>query len=184
MKNKKIIISVIIAIILIIAIVAVFIILNMPKEKPEEVVSKYFGYINDKNYDAMYEMLNENSKSMISKEDFITRNKNIYEGIDASNIEINIQEVTKENNKKVVSYQEEMVTSAGNVTFSNEIDLYKEDKQYKIDWSSNLIFPELQDDYKVRVETLEGKRGSILDRYGNELAYDRTISSVGIVPRS
>ena len=182
MKNKKIIISVIIAIILIIAIVAVFIILNMPKEKPEEVVSKYFGYINDKNYDAMYEMINKNSKSMISKEDFIARNKNIYEGIDASNIEINIQEVTKENNKKVVSYQEEMVTSAGNVTFSNEIDLYKEDKQYKIDWSSNLIFPELQDDYKVRVETLEGKRGSILDRYGNELAYDGTISSVGIVP--
>ena len=40
----------------------------------------------------------------------------------------------------------------------------------------------MQRDYKVRVETLSGKRGSILDRNGNPLAYDGTISQVGIVP--
>ena len=83
---------ILLAVIVIVAIVVGVIIMNMPKEKPEEVVSKYFGYINDKNYDAMYEMLNENSKSMISKEDFITRNKNIYEGIDSANIKIEINE--------------------------------------------------------------------------------------------
>ena len=70
MKNKKIIISVIIAIILIIAIVAVFIILNMPKEKPEEVLNSYFSAINDKKYDEMYTYLSSSSKESISQEDF------------------------------------------------------------------------------------------------------------------
>ena len=49
MKNKKIIIGIIIAVILIVAIVAGIIIMNMPKEKPEEVLNSYFSAINDKN---------------------------------------------------------------------------------------------------------------------------------------
>ena len=182
MKNKKIIIGIIIAVILVVAIVVGIIIMNMPKEKPEEVLNSYFSAINDKKYDEMYTYLSSSSKESISQEDFVTRNENIYEGIDSSNIKITVKEVINENNKKKVSYSEEMVTSAGSISFDNEAYFVKEDKTYKLEWSSSLIFPELQRDYKVRVETLSGKRGSILDRNGNPLAYDGTISQVGIVP--
>ena len=182
MKSKKVIIGVIIAIILVAAIVVGVIVMNMPKEKPEEVLDTYFSYINDQNYEAMYEELSSSSKESVSQEDFITRNQNIYEGIDSSNIKINVKEVTNEDDKKKVSYSEEMVTSAGTISFDNEAYFVKEDKEYKLEWSSELIFPQLKEDYKVRVETLSGKRGSILDRNGNELAYDGTISQVGIVP--
>ncbi len=182
MKNKKVVIGIIIGIILVIAIIAGIVIMNMPKEKPEEVLNTYFSYINDQNYEAMYEELSSSSKENVSQEDFITRNQNIYEGIDSSNIKINVKEVTNEENKKKVSYSEEMVTSAGTIRFDNEAYFVKEDKEYKLEWSSKLIFPQLQEDYKVRVETLSGKRGSILDRNGNALAYDGTISQVGIVP--
>ena len=75
-----------------------------------------------------------------------------------------------------------MVTSAGTISFDNEAYFVKEDKEYKLEWSSSLIFPQLQRDYKVRVETLSGKRGSILDRNGNPLAYDGIVAQVGIVP--
>lgn len=75
-----------------------------------------------------------------------------------------------------------MYTSAGKVDFSNSVNLVKEDKQYKIDWSTTLIFPELKEGYKVRVKTLKANRGAILDRDGNKLAYDGKVSSVGIVP--
>ena len=70
----------------------------------------------------------------------------------------------------------------GKVDFSNSVNLVKEDKQYKIDWSTTLIFPELKEGYKVRVKTLKANRGAILDRDGNKLAYDGKVSSVGIVP--
>ncbi len=182
MKNKKVVIGIIIAVILVIAIIVGIVIMNMPKEKPEEVLNTYFSYINDQNYEAMYEELSSSSKESVSQEDFITRNQNIYEGIDSSNIKINVKEVINEDDKKKVSYSEEMVTSAGTIRFDNEAYLVKEDKEYKLEWSSELIFPQLKKDYKVRVETLSGKRGSILDRNGNVLAYDGTISQVGIVP--
>ncbi len=182
MKSKKVIIGIIIAIILVTAIVVGVIVMNMPKEKPEEVLNTYFSYINDQNYEAMYEELSSSSKENVSQEDFITRNQNIYEGIDSSNIKINVKEVTSEDDKKKVSYSEEMVTSAGTISFDNEAYFVKEDKEYKLEWSSELIFPQLKEDYKVRVETLSGKRGSILDKNGNALAYDGTISQVGIVP--
>ncbi len=182
MKNKKVVIGIITAILIIIAIIVGIIVINMPKEKPEEVLNTYFSYINEQNYEGMYEFLSSSSKENINQEDFIARNKNIYEGIDSSNVKINIKEVTNEDKKKKITYSEEMVTSAGNIDFDNEVYLEKEDKEYKIDWSSKLIFPELENDYKVRVETLSGKRGSILDRDGNALAYDGLISQVGIVP--
>lgn len=182
MKNKKVLIGIIVIILIIVGIVTGIVIANMPKEKPEEVLNKYFSAINEKKYEEMYTYLTTSSQNSISQEDFITRNKNIYEGIDSSNIKIEIKEVSDENKNKKITYTEQMVTSAGNISFDNQVILKKEDKQYKIDWSSSLIFPELQKDYKVRVETLSGKRGSILDRNGNKLAYDGTISQVGIVP--
>ncbi len=182
MKNKRVLIGIIAVVLIIILIIAGIIIINMPKEKPEEVLNSYFSDINDKKYEEMYNSLDSSSKENISQEDFVKRNQNIYEGIDSSNIKINVKEVINEEGKKKVIYDEEMVTVAGNINFSNEAYLVKEDKEYKIEWSSKLIFPELENDYKVRVETLSGKRGSILDRNGNELAYDGVISQVGIVP--
>lgn len=182
MKNKKgLIIGLVILLIMVIIIVTV-ITLNLNKENPEDVLNTYIAYINDKNYDGMYELLSSSSKSSISKEDFITKNKNIYEGIDSLDIKIDIKETKKESKNIKILYNEQMYTSAGKVDFSNSVNLVKEDKQYKIDWSTTLIFPELKEGYKVRVKTLKANRGAIIDRDGNKLAYDGKVSSVGIVP--
>ena len=182
MKHKKgLIIGLVILLIMVIIIVTV-ITLNLNKENQEDVLNTYIAYINDKNYDGMYELLSSSSKSSISKEDFITKNKNIYEGIDSLDIKIDIKETKKESKNIKILYNEQMYTSAGKVDFSNSVNLVKEDKQYKIDWSTTLIFPELKEGYKVRVKTLKANRGAIIDRDGNKLAYDGKVSSVGIVP--
>ncbi len=182
MKNKKIIIGIIIAIILIIAIVTGVIMYISNQEKPEDVFNTYISYINQKNYEGMYELLSNNSKQEITKEDFVTRNKNIYEGIESLDIATEIKEISKEDKNTKISYNEEMYTVAGKVDFSNTVELVKEDKNYKIIWDSSLIFPDLKNNYKVRVQTIKGKRGAIKDRDGNNLAYDGIISSIGIVP--
>ena len=181
MKNKKALIIGLIILIIIIAIVSI-IIINSNAKKPEDTLNEYISNINDKNYDKMYELLSNDSKNKINREDFITKNKNIYEGIDSLDIKIDIQETKKESGKVKIIYNQEMFTSAGKVNFSNSANLVKENNEYKVEWSTTLIFPELKEGYKVRIKTLKGKRGSILDRTGNKLAYDGTISSVGIVP--
>jgi len=183
MKNKKIVILVTILIILMIAITitSIIIIDKTNTKKIEEVFNRYISYINEKNYDEMYEKLSSKSKNSITKENFIARNKNIYEGIDSLDIKTNIQEIEKNGNSATIKYEQEMYTSAGKVQFSNTINLYKE-QEYKIDWTSEMIFPGLKEEYKIRVETIKSKRGSILDRNGTVLASDGTASYIGLVP--
>lgn len=183
MKSKKgIIIALIIIIILVIAIVGGVIYLNQPKETVEQVFTNYISLLNEKKYDELYSYISTESKAEISQEDFVARNKNIYEGIDAVNIEVQIQSQEKEGKTAKIAYSENMSTSAGNISFENIVNLIVEDKEYKIDWSSAIIFPELRNTDKVRVSTIESTRGEILDRNGNKLAENGSISSIGIVP--
>lgn len=186
MKNKKIII-IVISIILILAIsVGIGITIyfnNKPKNKPEDVLQTFASYINDKKYEDMYSLLSSKSKANISEEDFIKRNKNIYEGIEAENFSVDIQSIENENKLAKVTYKNSMDTMSGHVDFTNTVTLeLNEEKEYKIDWTSNLIFPKLNTEDKVRVKTIEAKRGSILDRNGEYLATNGVASKIGLVP--
>ena len=183
MKNKKVIIGALVAIILlVVAIVVAVVLINKNATKPEDVFSDFISKVNDKNYEEMYNLISESSKDEISEENFITRNKNIYEGIDAYDIKVDISEVTKENGVYKIAYKESMSTSAGIIEFDNTAKLVKENKEYKLKWSSSMIFPELRDTDKVRVSTISASRGEILDRNGEKLAQNGYISTVGIVP--
>lgn len=186
MKNKKIII-IVISIILILAIsVGIGITIyfnNKPKNKPEDVLQTFASYINDKKYEDMYSLLSSKSKANISEEDFIKRNKNIYEGIEAENFSVDIQSIENENKLAKVTYKNSMDTMSGHVDFTNTVTLeLNEEKEYKIDWTSNLIFPKLNTEDNVRVKTIEAKRGSILDRNGEYLATNGVASKIGLVP--
>ena len=181
-SKKTVVVTIIILLILAIAIICGVVYMNTPKEKSEDVLAKYFSLLNDKNYTELYSLISLESKNKISEEDFVTRNQNIYEGIDAVNIKIEITNKEKENNTEKISYNEEMSTSAGNISFTNTVNLVKEEKEYKINWSSSMIFPELRDTDKIRVSSIESERGEILDRNDVKLAENGKISSIGIVP--
>lgn len=186
MKSKKFII-IVISIILILAIsVGIGITIyfnNKPKNKPENVLQTFASYINDKKYEDMYSLLSSKSKANISEEDFIKRNKNIYEGIEAKNFSVDIQSIENEKKLAKVTYKNSMDTMSGHVDFTNTVTLeLNEEKEYKIDWTSNLIFLELNTEDKVRVKTIEAKRGSILDRNGEYLATNGVASQIGLVP--
>ena len=185
MKNKKtiIIISVVIILLVIIGIISFIILSNKnDEENAKQTFTQYIGLINDDKYEEMYNYLTTEAKGKISEEDFLARNKNIYEGIDAENIKIEIQSVEKQGNIYKLSYNEKMYTSAGEINFSNVANIEKIGKEYKINWNSTYIFPQLTDTDKVRVSTIKAKRGNILDRNGKALAEDGKIAQVGLVP--
>ena len=183
-KNKKIIIIAVLIIVIVLVTIFSIIILNNKEEKQmKETLNTYIALINEKKYEEMYNMLTELSKKQINQEDFIKRNKNIYEGIDAYNIKIDISQLKKESDKNEITYTQNMGTSAGIIEFNNVATLVKENKEYKLNWSSSMIFPELRNTDKVRVSTISSQRGEILDRNGQKLAENGEISTVGIVPR-
>lgn len=184
--NQKRVIGIIVAILIIALIVGgitVFVI-NKNKTKPENIWTQYISYINEQKYEEMYEMITEDTKAQITKEDFINRNKNIYDGIDMTDMQIEILSIEKENSKTAkISYNQKMNTDAGEIKFDNIVRLSKDkEKGYLVNWNSSLIFPTLGNTDKVRIKTISAKRGSIIDRNKQLLAGEGDVSSVGIVP--
>ncbi|CDD36701.1 putative penicillin-binding protein 3 [Clostridium sp. CAG:356] len=184
--NKKTTIWIIVAIIIIATIlgtIATFV-LSKNKNKPEDIWQKYIACINEQKYEEMYNMLTEDSKAKISQDDFISRNKNIYDGIDMTDMQIKISSVEEENSTtSKISYNQSMNTDAGKIEFDNTVRLTKnKEKGYLVNWSSSLIFPTLGNNDKVRIKTISAERGSIIDKNSQVLAGQGSVSSVGIVP--
>ena len=173
--------KVIIAILIILAIGVVSVVIYMNRTEPSVCLKEYFDKLNDKDYEGMYEYV----ETDMSKENFVTRVKNIYEGIEAANISATVLTNTEDesdNSITNVTYNNSMDTLAGNMNFMNTVKVKKVDGEYKIVWNSAVIFPELKDEYKVRVTTLESTRGAIYDRNDIAIAKDGEVYSVGLVP--
>lgn len=153
------------------------------EEEPQEVLIKYFSLLQQGNYEALVDLVNiPNSYSV---NDFIARNKNIYQGIQAKNIKIEVlsAEKVENTNNATISFRNTMKIKGNDLDFTNTASVTMGiDNHYKINWSSNLIFPELNNEYKVRVSTLKFERGRILDRNGNVLATQGKASHVGVIP--
>ena len=143
---------------------------------PDQALKAYMAALAEKDYEKMAGLISENST--MTKDDFLTRNKKIYEGIEASNIVISDIKV----DGSAVTYVTSMDTQAGPLVFDNTAYFSNEDGASKLDWDSSLIFPNLSDTDKVRVKTTTGQRGSILDRNGKLLAGKGEVWSVYIVP--
>lgn len=181
MKNKKQIIIGIVVILAITSIILTIVILNQQREeKAKQILISFIEDIEAKNYEAMYKKV---VSMNMSKEDFITRNKNIYEGINSSNISIDIQNIKKQESKYEIFYHQKMDTTAGKVEFDNKVIIEKEKGIDKLQWSSNFIFPQLGENQKIRISTIKAKRGDILDRNEVKLATDGIILSAGVVPQ-
>lgn len=180
--KKKIFIGIIVALIIIVTGICGFLYLKNNSEKPEDVLTKYMSYINEENYSEMYNLLTDDSKQSITQEDFIKRNKNIYNGIESANLTIELNEVEKINsNSTNITYTTSMDTVAGSLNFKNIATLTKKDGKYYINWSSNLIYPNLNNQDKIKVNVHQARRGNIYDRNNNEIASEGVVSSVGVV---
>ena len=172
-----------ILLILLIIIIGGYFTVNYFFSNPTKYLEEYVSKINEEKYSEMYQMIDDESKARISEEDFIKRNRNIYSGIDMANMQITINGIKREAlNKVKLDYTTKMNTSGGEINFNNSVVLTRKEKTYKINWSSNLIFPNLNDTDKVKVSSNKAIRGSIIDRDGTKLATNGKASSVGIVP--
>ncbi|MCL2321446.1 MAG: penicillin-binding transpeptidase domain-containing protein, partial [Oscillospiraceae bacterium] len=157
---------------------------NRKTAKPQDILIKYMNCINESRFLEMYSMLNKESQSQISIGDFLTKNKNIYEGIKAKNLAVNITGVEeKSKDETIVKYDSVFNTMAGNIAFSNEATfVLNENRKYGLKWSTKLIFPNLEDGDRIRISTIKSKRGDIYDRNGEIIVGLGKASLIGIVP--
>lgn len=173
-NNKKIIITVAILLVVIIAVVVTTLyIINKDQNKPDKVLYAYMDCLKNKDYEGMYNMISNSTKERVDKDTYLARNKNIYEGIEATNFEItNVStNIDKKSSNYSVTYNMSFDTLAGSLAYDYTMTFDRQDdNKYYINWNSNLIFPSLDETEKVRVYSVAGSRGDILDRNDKVLA--------------
>ena len=162
------------------AAAAVLLYRNVFSESREDVLEEYMACIEAGEYEKLYDFLDSTSQEMVSREDFVSRNQNIYEGIEASQIQLDIPK--DQDREKPLSYSVTMDTIAGDISYDNSTAFEREKGEWKVVWTDSMIFPSLGKTDKVRVTTLEAERGSIYDRNQNLLAGQGTVQSAGLVP--
>ena len=160
---------------------AVLLLRKKPEQiSPEDLLLTYMNCILQKDYDTMYNMLDKEASGNISREDFVKRNSAIYEGIEVSDLAVEITGYDKETS--TVSYATTMHTLAGEIAFDNTALFTENEDGYRLAWIDSMIFPNLKPTDKVRVKQTKAERGDILDRNGRMLAGKGTATQVGIVP--
>ena len=168
-KKRNIIIGSIICVLL---MTVVFFVFNHGKSN-EQVVTEYFELLKKKDYKQMYQMLDQKTVYTPTQKYFVKKHKEIYDVIDAKNIQIKVLD-EKDN---IIKYQISMDTIAGKIKYKNKIGI----KDEKIQFNKELIFDEFSDKNKVKVITTQPYRGYILDRNGKYLAKQGNGYSVGLV---
>lgn len=161
-------------------------------DSPEEVIERYIHLWEQHEFTDMYTMLTEETKELYPTEEFIERYEKIYKDLQIKDLTIDISstDYNDENSSVTFPLDISMDSVAGPIEFSEEITLESFiDKEEEIDswlveWNPNLIFPELADGGKIRVETTEPNRGEILDRNDMPLAINDIAYEVGIVPEN
>ncbi|WP_413927150.1 NTF2-like N-terminal transpeptidase domain-containing protein [Clostridioides sp. ES-S-0145-01] len=119
-KTKKLLIlgALICLVTVIIGLTINFVLNGFNKIKPDEVLKQYMSFANERQYEKMYNLLDEKSKLENKKEDFISRNKKIYEGISAHNISIDIKGIKKDEDEGTkINYDSKINTLAGEISF-------------------------------------------------------------------
>ncbi|MDD3225573.1 MAG: penicillin-binding transpeptidase domain-containing protein [Clostridium sp.] len=158
------------------------------KDSPKVYFEKYITAWNKSDYKTMYSLLSPDSKSKISEKDFVNKYTNIYSGIQLSKLTISPNypsSYTKDSNGNVsIPFNVTMNTVAGKVSFNDTASL-KENKgsnAWTINWSNKMIFKDLGNTDKVRVNMKFGKRGEIKGLNGAYLAQNGTAKQIGIIP--
>ena len=159
---------------------------------PFEHLEVYIKLWEQQDFSQMYEWLTEDAKANYDTESFVDRYTKVYNDLEVDDLHITYEEIEYDHNenKLAIPLDVSMDSIAGEIAFSYEINLERyvkeKDKQEEIlwlvDWDPGLIFPELADGGKIRIERTEPERGEILDRNDMPLAINDIAYKVGVVP--
>jgi cell division protein FtsI/penicillin-binding protein 2 len=157
--------------------------------KPEDRFAEYIALWNQQKFDKMYDYLSNDAKTKITKDDFTTRYKKIYDDLQINALKIDFTKPKDDKQAKEdqaqYSFTANMNSIAGPIHFTYKAQLKKEIKDDKtnwyIDWNTGFIFPPLKEGDKLSLSTTMPKRGQILDHNGKGLAVNGQVYEVGVV---
>ncbi|MBL1228460.1 penicillin-binding transpeptidase domain-containing protein [Enterococcus sp. BWB1-3] len=156
------------------------------KKKVDSIVDKYSDTLAKQDFSAYNALFSEESfkDNSTSKEEVIQRYENIFSGIGTNKINVESLSASKEDDGNyLITYTLKLETSFGEIsTEKYDVELIKKDDEYTFNWKPSLIFPEMDEEDTVKVESDDVERGEILDRNGKKIAENYDYQQLGIIP--
>ena len=162
-----------------------------PAQDPDAVLKAFAAAWESIDYAAMYRLLASSVKATVSESAFIERYMSILGGISAKNIQVAIDDPSANppatQTDAVLGFSVTMDTLAGTLVIPNyRMNVILEEVNgrsvWGVNWSVQLIFPDLGETDEVKARVLSPHRGEILDRNGNGLAVNGQLITIGVVP--
>lgn len=151
------------------------------RETPEQALAAYIELWQAGDYTGMYNLLSSQARKACAEEVFITRHRNISEGIGLTKLKL--ADVNWLEGR--IKYSLEFSTStAGEFRQDYSLEMVEEEGGWRLHWDHCHIFPGLTSQRVVRVKREMPKRGDILDRNRIALAFTGTMYEIGLVPGS
>lgn len=153
---------------------------------PEDSIEAYIENWEDRNYEAMYQMLTNDAQEAITEEAFVERYENIYDGlVNDFSVEASYPEEFSGENEESISINVAMNTLVGPYEFEASLPLVlnqEEEEVWEVHWDHHLIFPQLSEDDTVDYRSYAQQRGEIFDQEGQGLALNGQVVDLAIVP--
>lgn len=133
----------------------------------QAAVNTFFDALKENNYEVMYSMLSQESRSAISLEDFSKRWNDTLNEMSAANFEIAIltSQISPRNAEVGYSITYQTVL-AGDIQRNIIMRLINEDDNWKVQWDDGYILPELAGGNLLAMEYSIPARGDIYDKDG------------------
>ena len=158
--------------------------------RPEDAANAFFTAWQQRQYNAMYDLLSAQAQGATARDVFVRRYTNIGGGVGERELTVRATAPPAAADAPVDRTAETVVPFEvtrrlavfGDVSETNSLALVQEDGLWKVAWQPGLIFAGLTATSTVRVLPDTPARGRIVDRAGKPLADNGSILAVGVVP--
>lgn len=150
---------------------------------PSETATAYLNAWNERDYEAMYNMLTTLSRDAISLEAFTERYQEVEINTVLIGVDSEILQTLTNPTHSEVGYKVWLRSSLlPDLEVNTQMDLSLEGGVWKVVWDDTIIMPELAGGNRLSLETIWPTRGVIYDRNGATLSADTTAVALSVIP--
>ena len=167
------------------------------KEEPHDPMETFYGYqsaFENQDFEAMYELLDEESRRNLNKEEYVERYERLYDTVPLTDTKLEPRMEIFDIEKKMetadsmklpvnlsMKKEDETITYSFDATLVKEVN-EEEKAYYRVAFDPLLVYRNYQLTDTIEVEEKLPERGEIFDRNGKGLAVNGELLWVGMVP--
>jgi penicillin-binding protein 2 len=154
-----------------------------PEADPQSTLLAFLEAWQKDDYDAMYPLISEDSRSSITSDDFTKRYRDAMNSLTLKEMTYEISPGSQTPTTAQVSFRVTFKTQiAGDLVRDMSADLQLENAKWQIVWNDGLVMPELRDGATLSLDYQVPERGIIYERNGQPLVAQTDIMALGVIP--